>query len=81
MGTEKIHVHHKTYKRFTNERVDLDLIPLCKDCHKNLHIFCKRNKLSYWHGTEKFVGKEVWKHILLSIKEYRVEEKIRQNCG
>ena len=29
-------VHHKTYKRFGNEKRS-DLVSLCKDCHEELH--------------------------------------------
>lgn len=31
-----LYVHHKTYKRHENEKVD-DLITVCNDCHNLLH--------------------------------------------
>lgn len=51
----RLHVHHKTYKRFTHERVDIDLIPLCESCHDKCHTFCKANNIDLWHGTERFI--------------------------
>lgn len=35
-ATQYIHLHHITYKSFGREK-DLDLAPLCKDCHKEYH--------------------------------------------
>ena len=32
----ELHVHHKTYERRGDERMD-DLIVLCKDCHAKVH--------------------------------------------
>ncbi len=32
----ELHVHHLTYKRFTNEEMS-DLITLCKKCHDAVH--------------------------------------------
>lgn len=32
----KLQVHHKTYKRHGNERVE-DLITLCEQCHHEIH--------------------------------------------
>jgi 5-methylcytosine-specific restriction endonuclease McrA len=35
-GTERLQVHHNTYKRIGNERLN-DLVLLCDDCHKEAH--------------------------------------------
>lgn len=35
-ATERIHLHHKTYKRLGREW-DRDLVPLCEDCHARVH--------------------------------------------
>lgn len=37
------HIHHKTYKHLGNERLD-ELMFLCEDCHKSLHIALKAKK-------------------------------------
>ncbi len=34
--TEKLNVHHTTYKHLFNENID-ELKTLCSDCHTNLH--------------------------------------------
>jgi len=35
-GREKIHLHHKTYKRLGKERLG-DLVWLCEECHAIIH--------------------------------------------
>lgn len=35
--SEKLEVHHLTYKSFGNENVESDLISLCKECHDFAH--------------------------------------------
>ena len=56
-GTGKfIHIHHKTYKRLFNENVQIDLIPLCRSCHKRLHKLQRKGDLNLWAATEKFIG-------------------------
>lgn len=35
--TKALHIHHLTYDRIFNERLD-DLQILCKDCHKRKHV-------------------------------------------
>lgn len=34
------HIHHKTYKHLGNEKLE-DLMFLCENCHKNIHIVLK----------------------------------------
>ncbi len=42
---DKLHVHHKTYKRLGNEYM-MDLCILCADCHSWCH-FLLRNKTNF----------------------------------
>jgi 5-methylcytosine-specific restriction endonuclease McrA len=35
-GTNKLHVHHKTYENFGNESID-ELELLCSSCHRKRH--------------------------------------------
>ena len=35
--TTNLTIHHLTYKNFGNENLN-DLITLCKDCHKQIHL-------------------------------------------
>jgi len=51
-----LQIHHKTYARFKHERVDTDLIPLCRPCHKGLHQFCKRYGLNVERGSQQFLA-------------------------
>lgn len=51
---ELLHVHHKTYERFTREPLS-DLVIVCETCHGVIHDFHQnRNpkKLSLWKVTE-----------------------------
>ncbi len=41
--TGNLQVHHKTYERFLNERMD-DLMVLCKRCHGLVHSKLKDDK-------------------------------------
>ena len=54
-STKQLNVHHKTYKRFGNEKVEVDLIPLCKKHQKNLRRYCKQNDLNVWVGSQKYL--------------------------
>lgn len=42
-STKLIHLHHHTYERMGNER-DSDLIPLCEDCHAEVHLIHNKNR-------------------------------------
>ncbi len=37
-GNENLNLHHRTYKRIGNERLD-DLVVVCKECHYHIHQF------------------------------------------
>lgn len=40
--TNKIEVHHLSYKNIKNENVYTDLLSLCHCCHKNIHRAMER---------------------------------------
>lgn len=65
-----LHVHHKTYKRFKNENVAIDLIPLCNTCHELCHNFCESEGYDLFHGTEKFLSLE---------KKYKKQKKPKRD--
>ena len=54
-SSSNLHVHHKTYKNFKNENIEVDLIPLCRRCHKKLHKLQRRKELNVWAATEFFI--------------------------
>lgn len=53
-----LHVHHKSYARFTRERLT-DLVIVCEGCHSVIHDFHEhRNpkKLDLWRVTELVIA-------------------------
>ena len=46
-----LHLHHRTYKRLGCEMIAVDLVPLCGECHKEVHQKLKDNpKLTLWRA-------------------------------
>lgn len=43
-STKQIALHHLTYERVGNERLD-DLLPLCNDCHQLVHALAARGTI------------------------------------
>lgn len=43
-GDKQIALHHLTYERVGNERLD-DLLPLCNDCHQLVHALAARGAI------------------------------------
>lgn len=79
LNTKKLHVHHKTYKRFKKENVETDLAILCVPCHSLYHRKYKYAEIS---TTEIFItsfeikNKGVPKRFLS--KEERVERHVQR---
>lgn len=38
-NNEQIELHHVSYSKLGNERIDRDIVPLCRNCHQKLHDF------------------------------------------
>ena len=56
---EKIHIHHKSYTRIGNEKLN-DLIPLCETCHAKVHKYLRENKsgkTTLWNVARKVRNK------------------------
>src|SRR3990167_3471483 len=53
----KVDVHHKTYKRLCEENVEIDLVPLCRFQHFEIHNFAKLNKIPIYQATEQYIKK------------------------
>lgn len=50
-------LHHRTYKRLGKERLT-DLVPLCRDCHGEVHQWAKANAngnagFALWEAARK----------------------------
>lgn len=45
-ATDDLQVHHCSYERLWNENVDVDLMTLCKPCHKRIHAIKDREEHS-----------------------------------
>lgn len=54
-GRNQIHLHHRTYVRMGKEW-DQDLLPLCENCHKQVHDFHKRHTFCLEVATDRAVG-------------------------
>lgn len=69
-SNKNINIHHKTYKRIGNERLN-DLIPLCKECHYLTHKALKisnSQNLSLWNMAKRIKNVNKGKY---SLKELR----------
>tara|TARA_R110002153_G_scaffold51460_7_gene144735 strand:+ start:7007 stop:7714 length:708 start_codon:yes stop_codon:yes gene_type:complete len=49
----EIHAHHMSYKRLANDGEVLDVVTLCKDCHKEFHEDYK-----YDQQTEEYIPRD-----------------------
>ena len=54
-STERIHLHHATYRRITQEW-DSDLVPLCEPCHVALHKYHRAGKKTLRKATMNWLG-------------------------
>ena len=57
-ATQNLQVHHKTYKRIGNERMN-DLLLLCGDCHKETHDIEKGRLVGILYGAAKRLKKNL----------------------
>lgn len=64
---DEIHLHHQTYERIGAELLE-DVVPLCKDCHKQLHRWLKQERV----GVD-FTGKSVE-----SLKNCRQPKRVKK---
>lgn len=70
-----VDVHHKTYKRIFKENIEIDLIPLCRNHHKEVHDFSKKNNVNIYNATEIVIKKYKKKKKLLWIDMSPIEQK------
>lgn len=49
-ATDDLQVHHCFYERLWNEDVDVDLMTLCKPCHKRIHAIKDREESLIKHN-------------------------------
>ena len=66
---KKLDLHHRTYKRLGNEHIAIDLVPVCRECHKKIHTLVKESNLGLWTATKE-IGK--------TFKKGRATEKKRE---
>jgi len=52
-SSDRLDLHHKTYKRLGNENITVDLVPLCKVCHDDVHKLQKSKGWNLWGATKK----------------------------
>lgn len=58
-ATRRLHVHHKTYKRFRRELLT-DLVALCVDCHEQLHHEHRQHKIHDGVAPDLYAFTEQW---------------------
>lgn len=46
-------LHHRTYKRLGEENISVDLVPVCRECHNEIHIAFRSENISLWEATKK----------------------------
>lgn len=51
-------LHHRTYKRLFNEHIGIDLVPVCRDCHSEIHKLFNTKKVTLWKATKKIKNKK-----------------------
>jgi len=54
-NSNKVDIHHKTYKDLGNEDQKTQLIPLCRNCHFKIHNLSIENKINIYQATEQFI--------------------------
>ena len=52
---DNLQLHHRTYKRLGNERINVDLVPVCQKCHTNIHKLQKKKGCDLWKATKQVV--------------------------
>ena len=63
---ERLDLHHRTYKRLGEERIQQDFIPVCKKCHSDIHKLHKKGR-PLW-GATKMV-------------RHKIRRKLRKKLG
>lgn len=53
---KKIHLHHKNYKWLGTKNAMVNIIPLCADCHDEVHQIAKSENLSVSKATRNFLS-------------------------
>lgn len=67
--SNRFELHHRTYTRLGNEKL-VDLIPLCRECHKKVHDYAKNHDLGI-HDT----------HLILREIFGWTKTEMRRRCG
>jgi hypothetical protein len=45
-------LHHRTYKRLGKEKINIDLVPVCRTCHEDIHFLVKERDFGLWGATK-----------------------------
>ena len=71
-------LHHRTYKRLGNENISVDLIPVCRKCHSEIHER-EKSGTQLWTATKKIRSKYLGK-ITKDAKKYKKREIARNRA-
>ena len=58
-------LHHRTYKRLGKEKISIDLVPVCRTCHEEIHKLVEEKDFGLWGATK-------------SIKKRKTKEKVKK---
>jgi hypothetical protein len=52
MTDVSLDLHHRTYKRLGKEKIHIDLVPVCRPCHEDIHFLVKEKDFGLWVATK-----------------------------
>ena len=52
VGDVPLDLHHRTYKRLGNENIAVDLVPVCRKCHIDIHKLANQG-IDLWSATKR----------------------------
>lgn len=69
--TENLQIHHFGYKNFTTENPWVDLVTVCENCHKNIHVLMNRPTGRNEDGSMRHGWKNAIPHGIVTALEAR----------
>jgi hypothetical protein len=52
-------LHHRTYKRLGKEKINIDLVPVCRTCHDEIHLLIETRNFHVWGATKSVRKRKV----------------------
>jgi len=61
-NNKPLDLHHRTYKRLGNENIAVDLIPVCRECHNEIHTL-QKSGIQLWKATKQIRKRKLRKKV------------------